>query len=60
MTVLTLKTDEGLLDRLASSAKKGLTKAEVESQRVSFIFAGLPEESGMTKMEIQETLSKID
>ena len=56
MTELKNKTDANLWRRLSESAKRDFTDGEADEQRVSFIFAGLPENTGMTKAEIKKSL----
>lgn len=58
MTDRTIETDEGLLRRLNQAAKRKMTEEEIKEQRVSFIFAGMPKESSMSKVQIKETLSR--
>lgn len=58
MTNLKIKTDEGLLQKLAEAAKRKLTDKEIEKQRISIIFAGLPHESAMSKIDIEKVLKK--
>ncbi len=58
MTNLSLKTDTKLLERLAKAAKRKLTADEVEKQRISFIFSGMPKDSGMSKIDIEKVLKK--
>ena len=58
MARLTITTNDGLLERLSQSAKRKLTKNEIDKQRISFIYAGMPKLSDMSKAEIEDTLSK--
>lgn len=58
MAVLTTKTDKSLLNRLAESAKRGLTASEIQQQRISFIYAGMPVDSDMSKVDIEKSLAK--
>lgn len=52
-----LKTDENLLKRLADSAKKPLSRAEVRAQRISFVFS-IVGHRGVTRADIQKVLAK--
>jgi hypothetical protein len=58
MKKVTLKTDESLIKRLTEAAKIKLTKEEIEKQRVSIIFSGMPKESAMSKVDIERALQK--
>ena len=58
MAELKIKTDANLLKRLGEAAQSTLSKEEVKKQRLSFIYAGMPKESGMSKVQIEKTLSK--
>ena len=56
MAKLTIQTNRDLLDKLTKLAERGLSEEEIEKQRVSFIFAGMPKNSGMSKLEIKKAL----
>lgn len=56
MGKLTIETDKALLKKLSKLAEQGLSEKEIEKQRVSFIFAGMPKNSGMSKLEIKKAL----
>lgn len=56
MSEISMKTDETLLKQLIEAAKKKLTKEEVELQRISIIFSGMPKESEMSKVDIEKAL----
>ncbi|WP_346892931.1 hypothetical protein [uncultured Roseibium sp.] len=60
MATLTIRTDDGLLKKLMESAKEKLTKEEFQKQRVSIVFAGMPKDSGMTKIEIEKVLAESE
>lgn len=59
MTEVNIKTNEALLKRLEEAAKRKLTKEEIEKQRISFIYSGMPKESGMSKVDIEKALKKV-
>lgn len=59
MPEVTIKTDEKLLKRLEEAAKRKLTEREIEKQRISFIYSGMPKENGMSKIEIARALKKV-
>ncbi len=50
----TLKTDAHLLRRLQESASQPVTKAQLERQRVSFIYGNLPPDSEITRERVEE------
>lgn len=52
-----LKTDSGLLERLALAAKRTITRRELHEQRVSFIVGGLPKDSTVTREHIEAVLA---
>lgn len=58
MAKFSVKTDEKLLEQIAKAAKRKLTPEEIEQQRLSFIYAGLPKDSPMSKVEIEKVLKK--
>ena len=45
----TLKTDDALIKRMEDSAKKPISKVELERQRVSFVYGNLPNDSTITR-----------
>jgi len=55
-----LKTEPGLLERLAVAAKQTITRAELHEQRVSFIYGSLPADSTITREHIEDVLAKIE
>jgi hypothetical protein len=55
-----LKTDSGLLERLALAATRQISRDELHEQRVSFIYGNLPEGSTITREHIEEVLAKIE
>lgn len=54
--VATLKTDVDLLKRLKESAKKPITKEELEQQRISFVFGNLPSDSTITREKVAKKI----
>lgn len=55
-----IKTDAGLLKRLAASTKKKASKARLHKQRVSFIYGALPSDSTITRDQIESVLAKLE
>ena len=53
-----IKSDEKLLKSLEEAAKRQLSDAEREQQRISFIYAGMPKDSSMSKIDIARILKK--
>jgi hypothetical protein len=53
-----LKTDQSLLDRMEAAAKRGMSRDEMLRQRVSFIYGSLPQESSITRHQIEEHLAR--
>ena len=53
-----MKTDAALIERLEKAAKRKLTKKEIEAQRLSFIYSGMPHESSMSKIKIKRVLKQ--
>ena len=58
MTAQNIRTDEKLLARLQEAAKRDKTPEEVERQRLSLIYSGLPKDSSLTKIQIRQLLNK--
>lgn len=52
-----LKTDAGLLRRLAAASNPRLTREKLFRQRVSFIYGSLPQDSTITRQQIEQVLS---
>ena len=52
------KTNEDLLARLQSATKRGLTAEEFASQRVSFVYSGMNDKSGMSKADVERALKR--
>ncbi|MCH2456710.1 MAG: hypothetical protein MK186_01540 [Henriciella sp.] len=59
MIEVKIKTDETLLRRLESAAKRKRTAEEIEKQRISFIYSGMRKDSGMSKADIEKALKKV-
>ena len=55
-----LKTDKQLLQKLESAAGRMLTSGELHQQRVSFILGSMPNESEVTRAEVEKVLSQIE
>ena len=53
-----IKTDSRLLDRLTASTKTKASKARLRQQRVSFIYGALPNDSTITRAQIESVLAK--
>ncbi len=52
----TLKTDDALIKRMEDSAKKPITKEELERQRVSFVYGNLPNDSTITRDRVAKKI----
>lgn len=52
------KVDAELLKKLEAAAKRKKTQEELDQQRVSFIYAGMRKESGMSKADIEKVIKK--
>jgi hypothetical protein len=55
-----IQTDTGLLARLLASSHATLTRDQLRRQRISFIYGGLPEDSTITRLQIEQTLDKAE
>lgn len=60
MTTVGTKTSEELLRRLQEAAKRTLTKDELHRQRVSFIYGNLPDDSPITRNQIESVLARSE
>lgn len=49
---------EALLERLERAAKRGITGAEIEQQRISFVLASLDRDSKVTREQVVEWIGK--
>ncbi|WP_202756560.1 hypothetical protein [Burkholderia cenocepacia] len=58
MKVVARKTDAKLLARLAAAAKKKLTAADIEQQRVSFVYSVMGQREGMTREKVENLLKQ--
>lgn len=56
MRTANVSTDKKLLEALNRAAKRTLSKEEIESQRISFIWAGLPKKTAVTKADIKKSI----
>ena len=54
----TRKTDGALIRRMRESAKKPITKEELERQRVSFVYGNLPDKSEITREKVAERIKR--
>ena len=59
MVEVKFRTNEALLERLKAAAKRKRTDEEIEKQRISIIYSGMSEESGMTKADIERVLKRV-
>jgi hypothetical protein len=53
-----LKTDGKLLEALGSASLRKKTTEELHEQRVSFIYASMDKDSGVTRAKIEEVLAE--
>jgi len=51
-----VKTDQELLKNIEDAVKKGISKTDIENQRISIIYAGMPKDSEITKDEIRRAV----
>lgn len=54
------KTDGKLLERLQRAAQHEMTVDELRRQRVSFVYGNLPENSPMTKNQVEAALARLE
>ncbi|MEO7466737.1 MAG: hypothetical protein ABIV36_06980 [Sphingobium limneticum] len=55
-----IKTDSGLLQRLAAAAARGVSLEERRLQRVSFVYGNLPKGSAMSRQQVEQALGRMD
>lgn len=55
-----LETSAELLTALRDASTRELSAKELHSQRVSFIMGAIKEESGITRMRVEEVLARQD
>lgn len=58
MLFTSAKTDQGLLDRLATAARKPLSPDTIRKQRVSFVYGNLPLNSEITKEAVERQIAE--
>ena len=54
--VLSLKTDERLLNVVKKAAQKKMSAAELLEQRVSFVYSSMSDKSGVTKEHVRQVI----
>lgn len=57
---LSVETKKELLERLKKAAKRQMTAEEIHAQRLSFILGNMPQESGVTKADIEKILGELE
>ena len=50
------KTEESLIARLEESAKKPITKQQIERQRVSFVYGNLLNQGAITREKVEKRI----
>lgn len=55
-----LKSDPKILDAMRTAARVKLSPAELFEQRVSFVYSGMSEKSGVTREQVRDMLSAHD
>lgn len=55
-----IKTDSALIQKLESAAKRSLSAAELHKQRVSFILGNLPNDSNVTREQVEKVLDRLE
>lgn len=55
-----LRTDPGLLKRLVEAAKVEMTGEELRRQRASFVYGNLPNDSTLSRGEVEEVLGRLE
>ena len=56
MRKIELSTNEKLLEKLIKAVEKGISDKDIESQRISIIYSGLPKNSVLTKEQIKRAV----
>lgn len=54
--MITVKTDGTLVSRLEEAAKRSVTKQELDSQRISFVYGNLPGDSTITREQVAKKI----
>ncbi|MEO0713293.1 MAG: hypothetical protein AAFY37_05220 [Pseudomonadota bacterium] len=55
-----IATNKELLDQLHKAAKRQISQEELHAQRVSFILGNLPQDSDMTKADVEKVLQELE
>ena len=56
MKKIELITNDSLLKNIKAAMEKGISKADIEHQRISIIYAGMPKDSAITKDQIKKAI----
>ena len=54
------KTDPELLERLKNAVRHEMSPDEVRRQRLSFVYGNLPQDTTMTKHQVEAALARLD
>jgi hypothetical protein len=54
------RTDEALVRRLEAAAQGEMTKEEVHAQRVSFAYGNMPQDSSVSRAQVEAVIARID
>jgi len=57
---LGLKTDQSLLKKLERAADRKPSQAEIQEQRVSFVFGSMKPDSGVTRDQVRDVIAGKD
>lgn len=58
--VLSLRSDQRVLDSLRAAAQQRQTPAEVFEQRVSFVYSAMSEKSGVSREKVRQLVRAHD
>ena len=59
-SVLSLRSDQRVLDSLRAAAQQRQTPAEVFEQRVSFVYSAMSEKSGVSREQVRQLVRAHD
>ena len=58
--VLSLRSDQRVLDSLRAAAQRRQTPAEAFEQRVSFVYSAMSEKGGVSREQVRQLVSAHD
>lgn len=58
MLNITIKTNDSLLNDIKTAAQQEVTRADIEKQRISYVYGFMGHESTITRSEVKRLMEK--